>query len=166
MLLNILNQLKIITPLFLLLLCILGCKVNSNCQTSGKNAAAPPLLQIQKTPCYGPCPAYEATVMENGMVTFVGWDNVPVSDTVQMCFTEKEMNELKKAIEKLDYTSLQTSYGSQWTDIPTTYLTFYQNGKQVKRIKHQKGGPEALVTFQKNLNDKLLELVGKEAQQP
>ena len=166
---RILNIIKQPSPILLLLLLMsmLGsCASKGICQSGElKQADAAPLLQFQKAPCYGPCPAYEANIMEDGSINLVSWGNiaVPENDTVQLCFEKQELQQLKKAIDKLNYASLQDAYLTEWTDWPSSYLTFYQNGKAVKRVKHQQGGPEALVSFLDNLHQQLMDLVAKQA---
>lgn len=142
-----------------------SCATQATGQTGNSGQPVLPLLQFQKTPCYGPCPAYEATIMEDGSITFIAWGNVPIAndDTVKLSFSKQELHQLKTAIDELNYTSLQDAYLTEWTDRPTSYLTFYKDGKSVKRIKHQEGGPGNLITFQKNLHSQLMDLVAKEA---
>ncbi|MFD2512399.1 DUF6438 domain-containing protein [Pontibacter locisalis] len=162
---NIKGQLVTVFLLLIILVTVVGCATGSQCQTSGKElSAAPPLLKFQKTPCYGPCPSYEAAIMEDGTITYVGWEHVTVEDTLQTYLSKRELKQLKADISTLDYTSMQNSYLTDWTDMPFTYLTFYENGKEVKRIKHQKGGPEKLQQFKESLNDKILSLVKQKSQ--
>ncbi|GAB3200226.1 hypothetical protein GCM10027293_20830 [Pontibacter aydingkolensis] len=145
-----------------------SCISQASCQTSNSSQPALPLLQFQKAPCYGPCPSYEANIMHDGSITLISWGNIgiPEDDTVQLCLPKPELQQLKRDIAALNYTSLQDSYLTQWTDRPSTYLTFYEKGKAIKRVKHQEGGPESLITFQKELHQKIMHLVKQKAEQP
>ncbi|WP_299824656.1 DUF6438 domain-containing protein [uncultured Pontibacter sp.] len=129
-----------------------------------KSITPVPLLLYQKTPCYGSCPAYEATVMQNGSITFIGWENVPIVNTVQLCLPKPDLDKLKEELAQLDYPSLKSSYLTEWTDRPTTYITFYQNGKETKRIKHQDGGPDNLAAFLESIHLKVMRLVNQHVQ--
>lgn len=162
---NIIFQPSLFILTLMLSIALGSCASQATGQTSENSEPALPLLQFQKTPCYGPCPAYEATIMEDGSITFIAWGNVPIADndTVKLSFSKQELHQLKTAIDELNYTSLQDAYLTEWTDRPTSYLTFYKDGKSVKRIKHQEGGPGNLITFQKNLHSQLMDLVAKEA---
>ncbi|MBC5992061.1 DUF6438 domain-containing protein [Pontibacter cellulosilyticus] len=145
-----------------------SCASKGVCQASGKSQPALPLLQFQKAPCYGACPAYEANIMQDGSITLISWGNIgiPENDTVQLCLPKQELQQLKTDLAALNYTSLVDAYLTQWTDRPSTYLTFYENGKVAKRVKHQEGGPASLVTFQQQLHEKLLKLVKQKTEQP
>lgn len=116
---------------------------------------AMPLLLFQKTPCLGTCPAYNAMVYEDGSIRFVEYKKALAQDTLQLQLAKKELKQLKEAMEELNYKDLQNNYLSGWSDISSTYLTFYEDGKQVKRVKHQKGGPQELLHFQEWLHELL-----------
>jgi len=152
---NILYTSLVRTGLFLLVLS--GALFCSSCKgtvQAGAQEQGPglPLLHFQKTRCYGECPSFQATILNNGTVTFIGNVNVPVTDTITFTLAPEELSSLKTEIENLDYTSLQDLYPTQWTDMPATLTTFYKDGKIVKRIKHLEGGPEALRIFQEKLH--------------
>ncbi|MBF9254353.1 hypothetical protein I2I11_13690 [Pontibacter sp. 172403-2] len=136
-----------------------GCAAATACHTSDVAQTPQPLLLFQKTPCYGSCPAYDATIYEDGSITYIGYRNAPVEDTLQLCLPKQDLQQLQKAVEALNYTSLQNVYRSQRTDQPSTYLTFYQNSREVKRIRHQEGGPPELLQFQEMVEELVMRLV-------
>ncbi|WP_144266299.1 DUF6438 domain-containing protein [Pontibacter ummariensis] len=127
---------------------LLGCAASPAGNIENSPQAAELALLYQKTPCLGICPAYDARIYTDGTVTFIGHRNVPVQDTLQFCLTKKEMKLLQKAQRELNYGSLQRAYLSQWSDVPATYITFYEEGTEVKRVKHQEGGPSELLHLQ------------------
>lgn len=136
-----------------------GCR--NQLQASQKQPT--PLLHFQKTVCLGTCPAYEAAIATNGNVTFIGFDHVPSTDTLYFKLSAEKLDSLKNEIDSLDYNTLQDLYPTQWSDMPSTIITFYENGKEVKRVKHIEGGPAALKQFQDKLNKTLLHLAEKAA---
>lgn len=107
-----------------------------------------PLLHFQKTPCLGTCPAYNAMIYENGSISYVEFKNALAQNTISLQLTEEELQQLKRKIEELNYKGLQRRYLTQWSDMPSTYLTFFEQGKEVKRVKHEEGGPQRLIQFQ------------------
>jgi hypothetical protein len=144
-----------------------SCTAANMCQTTSSSQPKKQLLQFMKAPCYGPCPAYQADIMDDGSITFISWGNianVAEDDTLQFCLSKKELQQLKADLKALNYTSLQDAYLSDWSDRPSTYLTIYQDGKVVKRVKHQEGGPESLLNFQKSLDQTIMNSVKKSAQ--
>lgn len=136
-------------------LLLLSCKSVSQ---DNQQQQVLPLLHFQKTTCFGSCPAYQATIATDGNVTFAGFAHVPSTDTLVFKLPPATLDSLKLVIDGLDYTTLQNLYPTQWSDMPSTLTTFYQDGKQVKRIKHTEGGPEKLRQFQEWLDKILLDM--------
>lgn len=120
-----------------------------------------PLLLFQKTPCFGSCIAYNATIYSDGSIAYVPYEKGAPQDTLPLQLKEQEFQQLKQEMQALNHKTLQSSYLSGWSDGSSTYLTFYENGKEVKRVKHQEGGPEALIQFQ-SFVAALLERLAKE----
>ncbi|MHC2993672.1 hypothetical protein OB13_19595 [Pontibacter sp. HJ8] len=154
--------------LFLLsLLPFLSLAVLGSCrspQISAQPQSNTPFLLFQKTPCLGVCPSYEAAIATNGTIRYVGWEHVPVKDTVYFRLQEAEMKALRQEVEQLNIPALSSTYLTDWSDMPSTITTFYQDGKEVKRVKQEEGGPQALLTFQENLHQRIMKLVEAEAQ--
>ncbi|MCJ8167079.1 DUF6438 domain-containing protein [Pontibacter sp. E15-1] len=152
--------------LLLLALMAAGCSKSAARQqaTTGQKPAEPVLL-FQKTPCLGLCPAYNATIYQNGQVAYVPFRNALAQDTLQLQLTPQEVQQFTQKLNDLAYTTLQKSYLSDWSDISSTYLTFYAQGKQTKRVKHEEGGPERLIQFIAWL-DELLQRHAKDKSNP
>ncbi|MHA6247726.1 DUF6438 domain-containing protein [Pontibacter sp. CAU 1760] len=158
---------KLVSAVVLVLFtALVGACAKPAAQTiTAQDAAISPLLLFQKTPCLGLCPAYNATIYQDGRVVYVPFKNALAQDTLLMQMGRAEMDSLTKRIEKLDYHALDNTYLSGWSDISSTYTTFYQDGQAAKRIKHQEGGPEQLLQFQ-NWVHQLLERQVKTALSP
>ncbi|WP_237144038.1 DUF6438 domain-containing protein [Pontibacter pamirensis] len=109
-------------------------------------------MLFQKSPCLGTCPAYNATIYQDGSISFVEFRNALAQDTIQLQLSEEELQQLKQELERLNYKDLQDSYLTNWSDISTTYLTFYEAGKEVKQVRHEEGGPQELIQFQEWLH--------------
>jgi hypothetical protein len=138
----------------------IGCSAPQNSKQKRPDV---PYLLFQKTPCLGVCPSYEATIHENGSIRYVGWEHVPVQDTVYFQFSPEEMKELRREVEKLNYPALQDTYLTDWSDMPSTITTFYKGGKEVKRVKQEEGGPQSLLDFQEKLHKRITALAEEEA---
>ncbi|WP_299757470.1 DUF6438 domain-containing protein [uncultured Pontibacter sp.] len=117
------------------------------------------LLLFQKTPCYGTCPAYNATFYTDGSVFYEGFRYAPVQDTLTLQLSKEQLQTLKITVKDLDYTSLKDNYLSPYTDLPSSYLTFYEQDKEVRRIKHQQEGPKQLQEFIKELEQLVMQLL-------
>jgi len=117
-----------------------------------------PLLHFQRTVCFGPCPAYSATISTDGTVTFAGFAHVPTTDTLYFKIEPEVMDSINQKISALNYPSLQDLYPTDWTDMPSTITTFYKEGKEDKKVIHKEGGPAELREFQEWLDGLLLRL--------
>jgi hypothetical protein len=152
-----------------LMLCTLstltGCKLRrQEAALAATQATKPqPFLLFEKTRCFGSCPSYQASIAEDGSITFIGRAYVPVEDTVHLQLPAPTLKELQETVKQLNYEQLEDIYPTQWSDMPSTITTFYKDGNLAKRIKHQEGGPEALKLFQNRLNSILLDLAAAEA---
>ncbi|WP_415837241.1 DUF6438 domain-containing protein [Pontibacter korlensis] len=134
----------------------------SSCTNSTARSNTPQeLLLFQKTPCYGTCPAYNATFYSDGTVLYEGLRYVPVQDTLSLRLTKNQLQEVQATLKDLNHTSLENNYLSTFTDIPSSYLTFYKDNKEVKRIKHQQEGPEKLQQVIKQLHELVMQLLNE-----
>lgn len=122
-----------------------------------------PLLHFQKTPCLGICPSYEATIAANGKIRYIGYEHVPLQDTAYFELPQQELRALQQEIAQLHYTAFQDNYHTDWSDMPSTIVTFFEKGKEVKRVKHQEGGPQRLLHFNEQLHLRLMQLAEEEA---
>ena len=137
-------------------LCLLSCKT-ANTIASSVSQPCEPLLLFQKTPCFGTCPSYEALLHTDGTVRFVGHRYTPVTDTLIFKISGEELQQLQTDIAALNFKSLPNLYKTDWSDMPATHLYFYEDGKEVKHIKHEEGGTGKLVQF----NEKMHQLIWK-----
>ncbi|HEY4651204.1 MAG TPA: DUF6438 domain-containing protein [Pontibacter sp.] len=159
-LLNIIN--KLTTTILLLGIMLPGCR-SAETMAIVTQTQQEPLLLYQKTPCFGPCPSYEALVYTNGTVRFVPREHTPATDTLTFQLTDKELQKLITEIAELNYKNLQDLYKTEWSDMPSTHLYFYEAGKEVKHIKHQQDGPTQLIRFIEAVHELLWKYVATPA---
>lgn len=138
----------------------IGC---SAAQHSGKQRQDTPFLHFQKTPCLGICPSYEATIMESGRILYIGYAHVPLKDTAYFELPSQVLEELRHDVAALNYTTLKDTYLTDWSDMPSTFTTFYEQGKEAKRIVQEEGGPQPLLDFQQKVHTLLMDLAEQEA---
>lgn len=129
-----------------------GCNASNALSHTESGQLNQPLLLFQKSPCLGTCPAYNATIYQDGSISFVEFKNALAQDTVQLQMSGVDLRQLKQELETLEYRNLQDSYLTNWSDISATYLTFYEAGKEVKQVRHEEGGPQQLIQFQEWLH--------------
>jgi hypothetical protein len=140
---------------------ISGCKTNevvvsspetSNSFSEPVVSVAPELLaSIQRTACYGQCPMYKATFMDNGEVKYVGKRFVDKIGTYSGLIPEAQIIEIKSIIKEYDYFSLDSLYPTPISDFPSCITEARLNGVS-KRIVDRRNPPENLKSFERFLD--------------
>jgi hypothetical protein len=116
------------------------------------------LASIERTACYGRCPMYKVTFMDNGEVKYVGKGFVDKIGTYKMLISANEVLEIKNKISEYSYFKLDSLYPTLITDFPSSITEVNLNGKR-KKVVNRSSPPPSLKAFEKFL-DGLLE--GKE----
>ncbi len=117
------------------------------------------IIRLQRTPCFGTCPAYMMTVNAKGEVNFFGQDHVEAKGQNKGRIGEEKIRQLIGEFKQADFFNLADNYTSKncLTDNPTVRTTLLINGK-TKKIEHDRGceAPPGLT----GLEDKIDEIVG------
>ena len=101
------------------------------------------VIMMERTVCFGACPAYRLTIYGDGRVVYEGKAFVAVEGTQTTQISAEKVQELVVAFEKAGFFSLEDSYTVPATDLPTTITSITLDG-QSKRISHYGigGNPE------------------------
>jgi hypothetical protein len=151
----------------LTLLSVQACKTNKEAASpateptsvSQTMTSEPALLaSIERTACYGQCPMYKATFLDNGEVLYVGKRFVEKIGTYRTLLSEEEVRSIEKKIVETNYFSLDSLYPTPISDFPSCITEASLNGNR-KKVIDRRNPPENLKAFEKFL-DSLLE--GKE----
>jgi hypothetical protein len=127
--------------------------VNTSVQTEPQMLAS-----IERTACYGQCPMYKATFMDNGEVRYVGKRFVEKIGTYKTLLSADEVLQIQKKIVEYNYFGLDSLYPTPISDFPSVITEARLNGK-LKKVIDRRSPPDNLKAFEKFL-DSLLE--GKE----
>ncbi len=119
-------------------------------------------ITIERTTCYGTCPAYKITIKGDGSVDYLGKDFVRVKGTVHSSVDPSEIEQLAKAFLDAKYFDLRDTYrsfkgpdGVEHTepgDLPTTYTSIRLNGRY-KRIENHIGAPKVLSALEDQIDE-------------
>ena len=107
-------------------------------------ATAVPVITLERTVCYGTCPAYKLTIFDDGKVVYEGKDFVKQKGKAEGHITKRELEELVREFERINYFSLDDYYVDDrncpeiWTDNPSAITSLNSNGK-TKKIDHYYG---------------------------
>lgn len=136
------------------------------------------VITLERTQCFGWCPAYLVTISSDGVVKFTpqgdhvyrGDGDKPKSPMVGV-ITKMQLDELLTEFEKIKFYSLRKKYGSKekftssqicpenWTDQPSATISIVNNRKK-KTVYHYLGcqGSQTLKNLEA-LEDKIDEIV-------
>ncbi len=127
---------------------LIGCHAapGSPAQSASPTPIPPDtLIKLERTVCYGSCPAYTLTISANGTVTYDGKAFVKTKRPSQGHITQDQVSQLIDAFLNANYFSLKDRYTSLsdgcptgWTDNPTATTSLRLNGKS-KTIVHYYG---------------------------
>lgn len=104
-----------------------------------------PVITLERTPCFGTCPAYKLTIYDDGKVEYEGKDYVKRKGKAEGQITKAELEALVGEFERIDYLNLADNYTLNskncpqgWTDNPTAVTSFNRKDK-TKKIVHYHG---------------------------
>jgi hypothetical protein len=119
-------------------------------------------ITLRRTPCYGPCPVYELTILGTGEVTYLGEAHVAKAGAHSWRISGRRLERLAEAFERARYSRLEDRYTSrEFTDAPGCLTSVeYEDGSS-KSIVHYHGDPSAPDTLTE-LEDEIDRIVGVE----
>jgi len=135
------------TLLFLAIVGLSGCKSQKKSTGADKIAKnAKVLVYIRKTPCYGKCPAYEASFYDNGQVIYFGKSNIPLLGRYLYTVPKETIANFQNQARRINYHKLQKSWMLN-TDLPSTITEINFDGTTSK-IEVQGNAPDDLRKLQ------------------
>ncbi|MFT4526804.1 MAG: hypothetical protein ACI85F_002984 [Bacteroidia bacterium] len=113
------------------------------------------LASIKRTPCYGRCPMYRMTVLDNGQVVYEGKRFVEKIGTYSGLVSGEDVETILEMAKETNYFDLEDEYDVPVADFPTCVTSVTKDGK-TKRVMNKQGAPASLKKFELYL-DSLLE---------
>ena len=115
-------------------------------------AQAAPVITLERTACFGTCPVYKVTLLEDGTVSYEGWEHVRVPGTHTWKIDPAAVLALARDMEKAGFFEMKDAYTLPVTDMPTTYVTLTSGGRS-KRIKDYFAAPPALTAIEARIDE-------------
>lgn len=106
--------------------------------------AAVPVITLERTVCFGTCPAYKLTIFDDGKVVYEGKEFVKHKGRAEGRITKTALEELVHEFERINYFSLADYYQEgqncpeAWTDNPSATTSLNWKGK-TKVVLHYQG---------------------------
>lgn len=119
------------------------------------------LYELETTSCYGTCPVFKLQVYTNGYVKLEGKKHLDLIGQFESSLSKEQMNALKEEFEKISFFNLKDSYTSNFTDLPTKYITYHKDGES-KQVMAYDNIPKDLKSLIKQLENLVDDLDWKE----
>ncbi len=141
--------------LYFIYLCILIS--TPACKSSQIPQEGELLFSLQKTQCYGTCPAYELKIYPNGYAELEGKAYFRYQGVYQGQVSQDKIDYLITFFQEKNFMKLKDRYTAEITDLPTTYVYFSHKG-QSKKVMDYYNAPKALIEMEKEL-EKVIDVV-------
>ena len=105
-------------------------------QGSPVNISGDSVISLERSECYGTCPAYRVEIRSDGLVLFDGYKFVRQNGHHERRITQASVQKLVTAFEQSKFVSMQNRYPADIADGSTVSCSFLARGR-VKRISHQ-----------------------------
>jgi hypothetical protein len=119
-----------------------------------------PVLVYQRTPCYGRCPAYTATIFADGRVEYDGQRSVPLLGKHTLSLPPATVAAMLAEAKRINFTSLADRYAGNTSDLPASIITVHPTGQPLHAVYASEGIPAALQGYIDYLNGRLDPLAG------
>ena len=96
-------------------------------------------MTLERTPCFGTCPAYRVTLRRDGTATYVGLEYVERKGTYSGKFYGFER--LAQLIEARGFFDLKDNYAINATDLPSTITSVVRAGRRKTVNNYGGAGP-------------------------
>ena len=93
-------------------------------------------ITLQRTVCYGFCPAYTVTITGDGEVRYVGERFVNVVGPASATIPREDVQRLLARFDEIGFDRLRDRYRGQMTDLPTTTITLVRDGRRKQVVDY------------------------------
>jgi hypothetical protein len=133
-----------------------GQKVAANDDRFGGPGPADSLFfSMERTPCFGKCPAYRINVYRSGYATYTGISFTERTGEHAGRVGPETMQALLAKAEAINFFGLQDKYDGQVTDLPSTIVRIVSQGRDKKVVARHKV-PQEFKDFAKQADELLL----------
>lgn len=145
---------KLSTILFLVstsFFLLFACKAKQPGVVINKKIGAP-LYFLSKGPCFGRCPVFTLTIMDNGVAEYHGTSNTKLLGTYQKTLSNEALTTLDQLFTANDFTTFEDDYKSMLPDLPLVKIGYAQNDSMLIKMGKE-DRPEELMKLQYALDN-------------
>ena len=110
-----------------------------NIPNSQNNKLPNPIILLERTICYGTCPAYKIEIYENGDGFYHGKRFVNNTGKFEFSINKIDISHIIKKAEEINFFDMQDKYTEAISDLPKTYIKIKN-----KLIEDYYGAPKEL----------------------
>jgi hypothetical protein len=114
-------------------------------------------IGMERTGCYGKCPAYTVIIKSDGTLRYKGEQYAKLKGEHAGKTSQWELNGLFQFIRDSGYFAMQDGYFADVTDLPTVYTYVVQDGKKKIISNYAISGPTKLWAIEQIIDKLLLE---------
>jgi hypothetical protein len=137
---------------------------SSNAQSmtasSQVSVANQPVVVFRRTPCFGTCPHYEATIYPDGRVQYDGQQYAPVEGKRDFTLPMAVVSKIKQDAEQLGFFQLREQYPSSHSDLPSTFLIIRRPDGTMKLVQAEGEVPPSLKTLFAYIHEEIVKGLG------
>lgn len=111
-------------------LAFLGAAALSACAPTTTASEGPVMITLQRTVCFGFCPAYTVTISDDGTVVYRGDRFVNVTGEQRAQIPRDDVQALLRRFDQIGFENLRDTYRAPVTDLPTYTITLERNGRR------------------------------------
>ena len=102
------------------------------------------VLVFQRTPCFGTCPSYTATIFRNGRVAYNGERFVSLTGSHELRLDPTTVTAMLAEARRINFNELAPTYTANISDLPSTIITVYQPGQPRHQVTAEANIPAPL----------------------
>jgi hypothetical protein len=125
-----------------------------------KKVDSTPVIVFKRTPCFGTCPHYEATIYADGRVSYVGYRYVALTGPHELQLPKGIVNAILDDARRLNFATYDERYSQGSTDLPATVLSIRQASGQLKTVQAEEGTPPELEALLKYISTEIEKVSG------
>lgn len=121
-------------------------------------------LSFERTPCFGPCPTYKVTILQDGSALYQGRRFVDREGTYRGQLDAQTMDTIRELVEARGFYGFEDEYDSPVTDLPSVIIRVRMDGRD-KQVVGRVGPPQAFKNLTQQL-EALIERVDWQKEEP
>lgn len=119
-----------------------SAKNKGNTTKAGNNITQ---IVMDRSACYGTCPAYSLEINNDGSVKYTGRSFVDFEGVYTTTVSTKKVEEIFTAFEKYNVDTCSSEYNSMIQDVPGIFYNIEYNNKKKQNITNAHFGPQFLI---------------------